>query len=58
MSAPANDGPGPVEKKKGVSKLVSRMKTVLKRSDGSKRLSFMGKASTAGPRYAFPLDAM
>ncbi|CZS97735.1 hypothetical protein WAI453_008801 [Rhynchosporium graminicola] len=54
MSAPAKDGPGvPQEKKGGLSKMVSRMKTVLKRSDGSKRLSFSSKSTplttTAGP---------
>jgi hypothetical protein len=43
-----------------VNKLLSRMKTVLRRSDGSKRLSFSGRSpaaaatttpSAAGPRY-------
>jgi hypothetical protein len=45
MSAPVGEGAAiPVEeKKKGLSKYVSRMKSVLKRSDGSKRLSFSGK---------------
>ncbi|TGO75341.1 hypothetical protein BELL_0219g00060 [Botrytis elliptica] len=41
------------DKKKGLSRVLGRMKTVLKRSDGSKRLSFVGKSSTsttpAGP---------
>jgi len=45
MSTPAREGPE-VPKKKG---LLSRMKTVLKRSDGSKRLSFSSKPSAAGP---------
>ncbi|KAH7342262.1 hypothetical protein BKA65DRAFT_478159 [Rhexocercosporidium sp. MPI-PUGE-AT-0058] len=62
MSAPAREGPAvPAEKKGGLSKIVSRMKTVLKRSDGSKRLSFSSKsapavapavAPTAGPSVA------
>jgi len=48
MSAPAKDGPAvPQEKKGGLSKIVSRMKTVLKRSDGSKRLSFSSKSAPA-----------
>ncbi|KAK6600026.1 hypothetical protein H4I96_07352 [Botrytis cinerea] len=34
------------DKKKGLSRVLGRMKTVLKRSDGSKRLSFVGKSST------------
>jgi len=53
MSAPAQQGPtAPVEeKKKGLSKYVQRMKTVLKRSDGSKRLSFSSRpAAAAGSR--------
>ncbi|KAM0147734.1 hypothetical protein ACHAQE_010007 [Botrytis cinerea] len=33
------------DKKKGLSRVLGRMKTVLKRSDGSKRLSFVGKSS-------------
>ncbi|KAL2076145.1 hypothetical protein VTL71DRAFT_1088 [Oculimacula yallundae] len=54
MSTPAKDGPAvPPEKKGGLSKMVSRMKTVLKRSNGSKRLSFSSKSTpvttTAGP---------
>lgn len=50
MSTPAQSGPEAAGKKKG---LLSRMKTVLKRSDGSKRLSFSSKPSAAaGPRYA------
>lgn len=49
MSAPAKSGPAvPEEKKKGVGKLLSRMRTVLKRGDSSKRLSFSGKPS-GGP---------
>jgi hypothetical protein len=48
MSAPAKDAPE--EKKKGVSKFLTRVKTVLKRGDGSKRLSFSGKSAVAGPR--------
>jgi len=47
MSAPAKDAPE--EKKKGVSKFLTRVKTVLKRGDGSKRLSFSGKSAVAGP---------
>ncbi|THV49844.1 hypothetical protein BGAL_0176g00030 [Botrytis galanthina] len=35
------------DKKKGLSRVLGRMKTVLKRSDGSKRLSFAGKSSTS-----------
>ena len=53
MSTPANDGPNPLAKeKKGLSKIVSRMKTVLRRSDGSKRLSLSSRtpAAAAGPR--------
>jgi hypothetical protein len=51
MSSQAKDGPA--EKKEGsVDKLLKRMKTVLKRSDGSKRLSFSGRSkSVSGPRY-------
>ncbi|KAF4630530.1 hypothetical protein G7Y89_g7610 [Cudoniella acicularis] len=50
MSSSAQEGPGvPGEKKKGLSTLVSRMKTVLRKSDGSKRLSFSSKGATAGP---------
>ncbi|KAH9223117.1 hypothetical protein DL95DRAFT_125850 [Leptodontidium sp. 2 PMI_412] len=62
MSAPARDGPAvPAEKKGGLSKIVSRMKTVLKRSDGSKRLSFSAKsapaiATTAGPSVTKPAE--
>ncbi|KAF5872792.1 uncharacterized protein Bfra_006155 [Botrytis fragariae] len=36
------------DKKKGLSRVLGRMKTVLKRGDGSKRLSFVGKSSTTG----------
>ncbi|PVH86678.1 hypothetical protein DL98DRAFT_309198 [Cadophora sp. DSE1049] len=60
MSAPAKDGPAvPAEKKGGLSKMVSRMKTVLKRSDGSKRLSFSAKSApttTAGPSVTKPAE--
>ncbi|CAD6446289.1 c8ea486c-09f5-46d7-82ee-dc9163d9bcb0 [Sclerotinia trifoliorum] len=52
MSSSAQGTPAvPVnEKKKGLSRVLGRMKTVLKRSDGSKRLSFTSKPSTtAGP---------
>jgi hypothetical protein len=52
MSTPAKDGPPEEKKEKGVNKLITRMKTVLKRSDGSKRLSFSGRSkSVSGPRY-------
>lgn len=59
MSTPANTGP---EEKKGIRKVLSRMKTVLRRSDGSKRLPISGRSaaatttttpSAAGPRYVF-----
>jgi hypothetical protein len=51
MSTPANDGPAE-KKEKGVEKLLTRMKTVLKRSDGSKRFSFSARSkSVSGPRY-------
>jgi hypothetical protein len=61
MSTPANEAPEvAVEKKKGLSKYVSRIKSVLKRSDGSKRLSFLSRtpvattaATSAGPRYDY-----
>ncbi|KAH8651634.1 hypothetical protein BGZ60DRAFT_533978 [Tricladium varicosporioides] len=50
MSSPAREGPAvPVEKKKGLSNLVSRMKTVLRKSDGSKRMSLSSKPAPAGP---------
>jgi len=42
MSTPGSAVP---EEKKGISKYVSRMRSVLKRSDGSKRLSFSSKPS-------------
>lgn len=53
MSAPANDGPAAPVEKKGLNKILSRMKTVLKRSSSetSRRLSLAGKSATAGPRY-------
>lgn len=58
MSAPANSGPAaPTEEKKkgGFGKYLTRMKTVLKKSDGSKRLSLSGKSSgTAAPAIAGP----
>lgn len=54
MSAPAQEGPAAPaeEKKKGLSKYVQRMKTVLKRSDGSKRLSFASRpaAGSSAPK--------
>lgn len=44
MSTPGNEEPeAVVEKKRGLSKYVSRMKSVLRRSDGSKRLSFSSR---------------
>ncbi|TVY85945.1 hypothetical protein LAWI1_G008156 [Lachnellula willkommii] len=53
MSTPATHGPDvPPAKSKRLSTFVTRIKTVLKRSDGSKRLSFSKPAaatSTAGP---------
>ncbi|TVY16818.1 hypothetical protein LARI1_G004462 [Lachnellula arida] len=53
MSTPATHGPDvPPAKSKRLSTFVTRIKTVLKRSDGSKRLSFSRPAaatSTAGP---------
>jgi hypothetical protein len=54
MSAPARDAPE--EKKKGVSKFLTRVKTVLKRGDGSKRLSFSGKPAVAGPRSVLHVE--
>ncbi|KAI9053170.1 hypothetical protein LZ554_003436 [Drepanopeziza brunnea f. sp. 'monogermtubi'] len=52
MSAPATDGPAvPGGSQRGLSKIVLRLKTVLKRRDGSGRLSFAGKpapVATAG----------
>jgi hypothetical protein len=49
MSAPAKEGPAvPAEKEKRLSKFLGRMKTVLKKGDGSKRLSFLSK-DKAGP---------
>ncbi|KUJ06853.1 uncharacterized protein LY89DRAFT_399097 [Mollisia scopiformis] len=56
MSTPAKEGPEVPGKKKGG--LLSRMKTVLKRSDGSKRLSFSSKpsAATAGPSTTKPAE--
>ncbi|KAM3069392.1 hypothetical protein ACMFMG_005498 [Clarireedia jacksonii] len=50
-SAPRGSAPPPAEdKKKGLSKMVSRMKTVLRRSDGSKRFSMTARTpATAGP---------
>ncbi|KAF8855308.1 hypothetical protein BDZ45DRAFT_746571 [Acephala macrosclerotiorum] len=52
MSTPAQSGPEAAGKKKG---LLSRMKTVLKRSDGSKRL-FSSKPSAAGPSTSEPAE--
>ncbi|TVY59696.1 hypothetical protein LSUE1_G009822 [Lachnellula suecica] len=58
MSTSAQEGPAvPPEKGRRLSLLVTRMKTVLKRSDGSKRLSFSSKpaaAATAAPSTAGP----
>lgn len=45
MSTPATGGPEVPGEKKGLSKLVTRMRSVLKRSDGSKRLSFSSRPS-------------
>ncbi|PQE13792.1 Zinc finger RING FYVE PHD-type protein [Rutstroemia sp. NJR-2017a BVV2] len=47
----SGSAPAPAEdKKKGLSKVVSRWKTVLKRSDGSKRFSMTPRTpATAGP---------
>ncbi|KAA8571179.1 hypothetical protein EYC84_000517 [Monilinia fructicola] len=49
MSSSAQGTPVPLaeDKKKGLSRVLGRMKTVLRRSDGSKRLSFTSKTSTA-----------
>ncbi|KAK3379300.1 hypothetical protein B0T24DRAFT_150823 [Lasiosphaeria ovina] len=53
MSSPAQGGPSvPKEKeKKGLGKVLSRVKTVLKKADPSRRLSTFGKSgrSTAAP---------
>ncbi|RAL59633.1 hypothetical protein DID88_006492 [Monilinia fructigena] len=45
MSSSAQGTPVPMagDKKKGLSRVLGRMKTVLRRSDGSKRLSFSTK---------------
>lgn len=55
MSSPAQAGPSvpKEEKKKGVGKFLTRVKTVLKRADPSKRLSTLG-SSKAGPSTAAP----
>ncbi|KAG0652797.1 hypothetical protein D0Z07_0588 [Hyphodiscus hymeniophilus] len=55
MSAPANTASEEREKS-GVGRLLSRMKTVLRRSNGSKRLSVSGKSpvATATPSTAGP----
>jgi len=45
MSTPARAGPEVPGEKKGLSKLVTRMRSVLKRSNGSNRLSFSSKPS-------------
>lgn len=51
MSSSANPGPEvPADKKRGG--LLSRMKTVLRKVDGSKRLSFSSKTPVAGPSTA------
>ncbi|ESZ90915.1 hypothetical protein SBOR_8706 [Sclerotinia borealis F-4128] len=43
------------DKKKGLSRVFGRMKTVLRRSDGSRRLTFAGKASTTSvPKITAP----
>ncbi|CAG8954813.1 hypothetical protein HYFRA_00004739 [Hymenoscyphus fraxineus] len=47
MSSTARSGPNVPEEKKRKGGLLSRMKTVLKRSDGSKRLSFSAKPTAA-----------
>jgi hypothetical protein len=48
MSSSAQPGQDvSADKKKG---LLSRMKTVLKKADGSKRLSFSSKVPTGGSR--------
>ncbi|KAB8298044.1 hypothetical protein EYC80_001816 [Monilinia laxa] len=49
MSSSAQRTPVPMaeDKKKGLSRVLGRMKTVLRRSDGSKRLPFTTKTSTA-----------
>lgn len=52
MSSPAQGGPSvPKEKdKKGIGKVLSRMKTVLRKADPSRRLSTLGSSSkAAGP---------
>ena len=63
MSTPANTASGE-KKEKGVDRLLSRMKSVLRRGDGSKRLSLSGRSpaaatnapSAAEPKYySFPL---
>jgi hypothetical protein len=56
MSAPRADVPETVAEKKGLSKYVTRMKTVLRRKDGSKRFSISSRSpivipSTGEPRY-------
>lgn len=54
MSTPANDGPEE-KKERGVNRLLTRMKTVLKRNDGSKRLSFSGRSkAVSGPSEPKP----
>jgi hypothetical protein len=51
ISAAVEDGP---QKGGGIGKLVTRVKTVLQRSDVSKRLTFSGKSTPAGsPRYVY-----
>lgn len=59
MSAPRGAAPvTPTEptEKKGLSKYVSRVKSVMRKKDGSKRFSISSKspiviAPSAGPRY-------
>ncbi|KAK4204888.1 hypothetical protein QBC40DRAFT_74451 [Triangularia verruculosa] len=58
MSSPAQAGPSvPKEKdRKGIGKVLSRWKTVLKKADPSRRLSTLG-SSKAGPSTAAPAAA-
>ncbi|KAK0672723.1 hypothetical protein QBC41DRAFT_13911 [Cercophora samala] len=56
MSSPAQGGPSvPKEKdKKGLGKVFSKMKDVLKKADPSRRLSTLGGSKAAGPSTAAP----
>lgn len=58
MSSPAQGGPSvpPKEKEKRLSKMLTRVKTVLKRADPKKRLSTM--SAKAGPSTAAPAAAV